>query len=709
MKNNFIDIRMFDENSQKIFCYRSGTAVLEEVFSDGVLYSAGTNCAGYPLNVLSNCDTRLNPSAFCEPFSFNAVIDGVSVCRNLNFVEFNISDDGCKSEAVFTDSANELIFHINTIADGTNVFTRFVTIENKSSVERKISRLVIHGGGLEETDFRDCAYYDFPNGKNQYDIGYFRNSHWGREGEFDFTPLVEGTTCVDCKFGTDRFRHPAVFLKNNINGNMYFVQCGWSGGVRFSFNNDSASSTNGSALSYAVEVTGHSPLYILKPGEKFTSPEVHFCIVHGDLDSAVNEGIRHTRNTVLPNNVDLSVGGGMGAEHDMSVETSIAFATQLHEMGAEVFIIDAGWACPPNEEMQWYQYNGLNRINKDRYPENGLDKIREHCSNIGMKFGMWMEPERFGDKSGIKEKHPDWVAKNVYGKRNEGFLDFTNPEVIEWVESEISYIIENYKLDLFRLDYNVDGREAFGFNSDGECVSLRHYSNIYAMFERIRNKYPDVVFENCAGGGGRTDLGFMKNFNHTWVSDNQKMPRSTEITNGMTMVLPPERVDRLFAGMGCHVLGDMKSHLRNTMLTHMSLNVIAPAILSVNSDLMADIKDSVKLYKDEIRPLLPNSIIYHHTPTRSDVLENGYTCLEIAAENKEKGFIAVFSATDTNSNEITVKPNGINKSFNYSVYLDNEHEEFTVSGRELSSDGIQIKLNTALTSELVKYSAIKVK
>lgn len=707
MNKSFTDIKSFDEKNQKIFCYRSGSAVLEEVFEDGVLYSAGTNCAGYPLNVLSNCDTRLNPYDFCEPFSFNAVIDGISVCRNLKFIGFNVSEDGCKSEAIFSDSADELYFHIITIIDGTNVFTRFVEIENKSSAERKISKLVIHGGGLEKTDFRDCAYYDFLNGKNQYDIGYFRNNHWGREGEFEFSPLSEGTTCVDCKFGADRFRHPAVFLRNNISGNMYFIQCGWSGGVRFSFNNDNTTSSNGSALSYSVELTGYSPLYILKPGEKFTSPHVHFCMVHGCLDDAVNEGIKHTRKTVLPNVADLSVGGGMGAEHDMSVETSIAFATQLHEMGAEVFIIDAGWACPPNEEMQWYQYNGINRINNDRYPNDGLNKIREHCRSMGMKFGMWMEPERFGNKSGIKEKHPDWVAKNAYGNKNEGFFDFTNPNVVEWIESEISYIIENYELDLFRLDYNVDGREAFGFNNDGECISLRHYSNVYSMFERIRNKYPNVVFENCAGGGGRTDLGFMKNFNHTWVSDNQKMPRSTEITNGMTMVLPPERVDRLFAGMGCHITGDMKSHIRNTMLTHMSLNVIAPAILNVNSDLMEEIKSSVELYKNEIRPILPNSFIYHHTPTRGDVMKKGYTCLEITSENKEKGFIAAFSATETTADEIVIKPKGINKSLNYSVYLDNNHEEYIVSGRELSAFGIQINLGTSLTSEFIKYSAIK--
>jgi len=702
---SFFDISSFVDKNERVFCYRSGTAVLEESFEDGILYSAGNNSAGYPLNVLSNCNTRLNPYEFAEPFSFNAVIDGEDACKGLSFEAFEASEDGTHAEAVFLSADKEIEFRIHTLVDGSNVFTRYIEIKNLSEGPKKISKLVLHGGGLEKTEFGSVSWLDNENEKNVYDIGYFRNDDWGREGEFDFSPLQAGTTCVDCKFGASRFRHPSVFIRNNLSGKMFNIQCGWSGGVRFSFNNASRSSCGFSALSYSVELTGYAPLYILEAGEVFVSPEIHFCIVHGDLDKAVNESIKHIRKSVLPSAVDLAVGGGMGAEHDMSVETSISFAKQLHDMGAEIFIIDAGWVCPPHKEMEWYAYNGINRINEERYPDNGLMRIRDYCHSIGMKFAMWMEPERYGDKSGIKEKHPEWVGRNLFGGRTEGYLDFSNPEVVEWAESEISYVIEAYGLELLRIDYNVNGTDCFGFNRNDECIALRHYSNIAKMYGRLKAKYPDVVFENCAGGGGRTDLGFMKNFNHTWVSDNQVMPRSTEITNGMTMALPPERVDRLFAGMGCHNLGDMKSHLRNTMLCHMSLNVISPAILEPNSDMMGFIGRSVELYKNEIRSILPECLVYHHTPTRKDIVEKGFTCLEIALPNAEKGFFTVFSAPKSGRAEIVIRPRGISEGRKYRVYLDNSGVEFEANGRELAADGIRIKLDSALSSELVGYTA----
>lgn len=702
---NFFDISSFTDKNERVFCYRSGNAVLEESFEDGVLYSAGNNAAGYPLNVLSNCNTRLNPYDFAEPFSFNAVIDGETVCRGLSFEGIEIIEDGKHAAVSFLSSDKEIKITIHTLVDGSEVFTRYIEIKNLSASAKKISKLVLHGGALERTDFGSVSWYDNENEKNVYDIGYFRNDDWGREGEFDFTPLQAGTTCVDCKFGVSRFRHPSVFIRNNLSGKMFNIQCGWSGGVRFSFNNLSRSSCGFSALSYSVELTGYAPLYILEAGETLVTPEIHICIVHGGIDKAVNESIKHIRRSVLPNKTDLAVGGGMGAEHDMSVETSMAFAKQLHDMGAEIFIIDAGWVCPPHKETEWHAYNGINRFNAERYPDDGLMRIRDYCHSIGMKFAMWMEPERYGDRSGIKEKHPEWVGKNVFGGRTEGFLDFTNPEVVEWVESEISYVIETYGLELLRIDYNINGCDCFGFNEKGECIALRHYSEIYKMFARLKAKYPEVVFENCAGGGGRTDLGFLKNFNHTWVSDNQVMPRSTEITNGMTMVLPPERVDRLFAGMGCHILGDMKSHLRNTMLGHMSLNVIAPAILEANSDMMEFIRKSVKLYKEEIRAILPECLVYHHTPTRKEIVEKGYTCLEIAAPNGEKGFFTVFSVPKSNDTEIVIRPKGILQGKNYIVYLDNFETEYKVSGRELADGGIRIRIDSSLSSELVGYKA----
>ena len=195
----------------------------------------------------------------------------------------------------------------------------------------------------------------------------------------------------------------------------------------------------------------------------------------------------------------------------------------------------------------------------------------------------------------------------------------------------------------------------------------------------------------------------MKSFNHTWVSDWQKMPRSIAITNGMTMALPPERVDRLFAGMGCHTIGSFDAHLRNTMLGHVSLNVISPAGADINQKQMAFIKHSTDIYKEFIRPFLAECKTYHHTP---DLNESDYSVLEISAPDKSKGAITAITLCGTNEKEITVKPKGIDASKNYQVTLDNDGYTYTISGEKLRRNGIAVNIKASLSSELILYKAI---
>jgi len=103
------------------------------------------------------------------------------------------------------------------------------------------------------------------------------------------------------------------------------------------------------------------------------------------------------------------------------------------------------------------------------------------------------------------------------------------------------FLIEEYKIDLFRLDHNVSAVDSMCCN---ECCGYlentfaRYYENVYGMYRQLRERYPKVIFENCAGGGGRTDLGMTAGFTHTWVTDWQLHPNAFRITNGMAMALP---------------------------------------------------------------------------------------------------------------------------------------------------------------------------
>ena len=711
MKNNYFNT-YYQQGENPVFCYRTSQTVYEEQFYNGSLVSCGWNSAGYPLNVLSGFPSRLERRRFTEPFAFNLEIDGVSLDFNLEFISFESeeTENGEISVLTLESKVKPVRIRVITALDGTAFFSRRIELKNLSDGYLNISRLGLLCGGMESLDKGRLGYDN--RADEIYSLGYFESDKWGKEGFFNWHKLENGVTCVDTRFGRDRFRHPLVFIRNNLTGKIWAAQLGWSGGCRFTLDLNAHPDCD-SHLSFKAEITSHNPMYILAPKETFSTPEVHIGLVDGGFDEAVNQMHAHARKSVLnmpeADGRDALVGAGMGAEHDMDVESTKVFIDRFADLGAEVFIVDAGWVCPPNEQTRWGDYNGRNVPDADRYP-NGIEEIVDYCHKKGMKFGLWVDIENLGDLCDARKDHPEWLAENVFGERARRFLDFTVPEAAKWAENELARIITEYRIDLLRVDYNTDYTEYFNMRDTGcgypECLNIRHFNAVYNMYTKLKKRFPNVIFENCAGGGGRTDYGIMKSFNHTWVSDCQCAPESVYITNGMTMALPPERVDRLFAGMGCHIYGSLGIQMRNTMLTHMTLNVIAPFDAQMNEGQAEFVRHSVKIYKDFIRPFLAKSIVYHHTPETEKAKEDGVMILEIASHDKSKGAATVMSLVNSGEKTVVFKAKGADKSKQYNVMLDNEGEIFTVSGRDLCANGIAIDIPSSLYSELILYSEI---
>lgn len=703
----FTDVYINEDN--KTISYRSKDMVYEELFKDGALIIGGWNASGYPLDVLTNFPSRLNTRRYAEPFAFNLEIDGCRVDYDLQMLGTSVEekDDAKLCTVSLKSNLKPVEIKVCTLLDGTQMFSRWLEIKNLSESPLCVSKLSLISGGMEDMNTDNMIGDE--NMNKRYSLGYFDDDSWGREGQFRWIDLSPDKTSIDGRFLRDRFRHPLVFIKNNALGHIWFCQLGYSGGYRFNIDYNAKPSKDETHLSFSAEITGHNPMLVLKPHEEFTTPQVHIGIVHGDLDSAVKEMHDHIRKTVLNNPcadpLPALINCGMGAEHNMDIEGSKSFIDQFAEMGGEIFTIDAGWVCPPGKETEWGNYNGTNVPDNDRYP-NGIKEISDYAHEKGLKFGLWVDIESLGRNCPLFNERPDFRSDNVLGIKNPKLIDMSVPEVADWAESELSRIIEEYELDLLRVDHNVDYKEYFSMRDSGfgikECVCLRHNKAVYEMYEHLKEKYPHVIFENCAGGGGRTDLGMMKSFNHTWVSDNQKMPCSVAITNGMTMALPPERVDRLFAGMGCHTIGSFKAHMRNTMLGHVSLNVIAPAGAVINGSDMAFVKHCTDIYKSFIRPFISKAVTYHHTP---DMYASDVCILEIADPDKTQGAITLFAMSNFKGNVTKVIPKGIDKSKTYNVTLDNDGATFSLTGYELSK-GIDIDLSSNLDSELILYKEI---
>lgn len=710
--HNYFDV-YYNAGECPTFCYRSGNMVYEEILLNGVLVSNGWNGAGYPLDLLACMPTRLDHKRYTEPSAFNIDIDGQNVDYDLDFVDFTAERDENSLKAVLTleSRIKPVTVRVVTVLDGTQMFTRYCEIENNSDRSMNLSRLSLISGGFDEMETEKLTLsHDV---EKFYSVGYFADDRWGNEGKFTWKDLKTEVTCVDTRFNRDRFRHPLMMIRNNLMGKIWFVQTAWSGGCRYTLDYNAKPEMTDTYLSFKAEILSHNPMYVIAPGETFTTPEVHIGMVCGDFDDAVYEMHSHIRKSVLnrpeADPSQVLVGAGMGAEHDMSVETSKIYIDRMHEMGGEVFIVDAGWECPPGRQTEWGDFTGTNIPDPERYP-HGIKELVDYCHEKGMKFGLWSDIESLGRLCKAYTEHPEWRAENIYGERSHRFTDLTVSEAAKRVEEELARFIEEYKIDLLRIDYNTDYKEYFNLRDTGtgvkECLSIRHFKEVYRIYSNLKARFPDVIFENCAGGGGRTDLEMMKAFNHTWVSDNQCAPLSVMITNGMTVALPPERVDRLFAGMNGHKFGSFDLQMRNAMLTHMSVNVISPVTAPMNEVQLRFVKHSIGLYKDFIRPFMPTAKTFHHTPDAADTFESGYSALEIASPDGERGVLAVFNLCSTNETVRKIRLKGADASKTYEVTLDNNSETFNVSGRELKYEGVNVYIPSSLSSELVLYKEI---
>lgn len=717
----FTDIAL-DESFGLSFGYRSGSAAFEEGMRDGQLVSLSYSGSGYlmtnnPLPKptwidLDNNDFIIYP----RPESFCLAIDGQSLNSHWEFVSFEKEEEGGKKTAKIhlRHSLRPAEVTVCTELDGTPVFRRWIEVKNTSSRPAAINELAPLSGALQTTyNFRSYL----KEGESLYKLGYLRSHRWCNEGEFIWADLPEEIYTISGRFRRDRHRHPMFVLKNNGTGEIFICQMEWSGGYAFEFDNqqygpDLSAVRQNNALSLRVMMDSPQPIYVMAPGETFVSPKVDIGVLFGDLDDAVNAMNDHIRKSVIfrPCEEDFDlVESGIGPEFDMSREVTLKAIDNARDTGAEVFFIDAGWYMPPKGENDWPTLCGDWTYNRERYP-NGIDEIREYAHKQGLRFGMWMDAERAGRESSLLKEHPDWILKLYSGKPNTfGLIDLTRPEIAQWMKGQIVHLIEDYKIDMFRLDWNVSTFNMITAVPNGEYLEntfARYMKAVYGVYESIRKEYPHIILENCAGGGGRTDLGMMSVFNHTWVSDWQKAPRSFGITNGMTLCLPPECIDRTFGGQSSYLNGDLRFQMHNLMFTHQTVVTPSPLDQVRHDGQFEYIRHCVELYKNFVRPMIRDCRIYHHTPELEFPYPKEFGILEMASPDGSRGMLGVFRLSGSADGEKTIRLRGADISKKYRVTFDNSGRSAEADGWTLANDGLHVRLEGALTSELVTYEEI---
>lgn len=294
--------------------------------------------------------------------------------------------------------------------------------------------------------------------------------------------------------------------------------------------------------------------WTLNPGESFDTPEVLMsCSAEGfggmsrNLHDLIRENVcrgewKHKRRPILINNWE-------GTYFDFTGDKLVSIAEEAAKLGVELFVMDDGWFGKRDSDN-----SGLG----DWYPNEEklgctLKELGERIEALGMKFGIWFEPECISEDSDLYRAHPDWAVQIPGRKpnlsRNQLILDFSREDVQEYIIERLSAVLDSAPISYVKWDFNRSICDKFSANlSAGRQGEMAHrfVLGLYRVLEELLERYPHLLLEGCSGGGGRFDTGMLYYSPQIWCSDDTDAIERLQIQYGTSFAYPVNT-------MGAHV------------------------------------------------------------------------------------------------------------------------------------------------------------
>lgn len=581
-------------------------------------------------------------------------------------------------------------------------------------------KVILHHIGKKKMTVEQLASTYVPIESGDYYLTSFYGT-WGQEARMQEEHLVRGVKSIECTKGmrSTRITHPSYLVSTGRpaeenDGEVYAGSLAWSGNYAISFEVDPAGKLHivGGLNQFAAE-------YHLAPNRKFETPEmIHSYSSQGkgqisrnfhDWARRYNLNGGEKENPVLLNSWE-------GVYFKFDEPTLCKMIDDAADMGIEMFVLDDGWfgnKFPRNGDKA-----GLGdwQVNEKKLP-GGLASIADYAAGKGLRFGIWVELEMVNPDSELFQKHPDWIVKSgqreIPLKRTQYVLDLTNPKVQDFVfksfddvlsmSSNITYV----KWDANRSIANpgseyLPGDEQTHFWYD-------YVRGLYSVLDRIRAKYPDVMIQSCAAGGGRMDYGLMKYYDETWTSDNTYAPDRIFIQYGTSTFMPAKV-------MGAHVSAN-PNHQTN-MPTPLKFRFDVAMSGRLGFELQPkDLSDSekefsrraVETYK-RIRPVIQQGDLYRLC---SPYEGNGWASLMYVSKDRTKAVFFCYNTEFRVAERFASKLYGLDPDRNYKVTEINKADSssaFSGEGKSFTGDflqktGINLSIKKPFTSTVLLLEA----
>ena len=556
-----------------------------------------------------------------------------------------------------------------------DVITRSVKIINEADEPVFIKKIYSASIDMDNKDFEVVTLH----------------GSWARERHIESSPVTHNKTVVESIRGESSHQdHPFIALKTpgatEDSGEIYAMHFVYSGNFRAGVFLDQ--------FDHIRMFMGISPedfKWKLESKDTFETPEVVMTYSHegfGRMTRTLHDYYRNhlIRSPYLHKKRPILINNWEATYFDFDTDKLIDIAQKASKLGIQMLVMDDGWFGKRNDDS-----NSLGdwKVNEEKI-KGGLKYLVDEINKLGMKFGIWFEPEMISPDSDLYRAHPDWAihieGRQAVRSRNQYVLDLSRKDVCDCIYEQVASILRSANIEYVKWDMNRQltdlGSAKLAPDRMGELYH-RYVLGMYSLQERLIKEFPYLLLENCSGGGGRFDPGMLYYSPQIWCSDDTDAIERLSIQEGTALIYP-------LSTMGAHV-SDCPNHTVGRITPFETRGHVALAgtfgyeldVTKIPKEDVEMIPKQVEMY-DRFNDLVREGDYYR---IASYSQNHEYDCYGVVSKDKKEAlftFVQVMGRANYKSRKIYFK--GLAPEHTYSI----EGEETCYSGDVLMKAGYLI-------------------